>query len=319
MRPLVLLLLAVSVFASDIVVIGHRGHGCSGHYCSSTLPENSIPAFLAGRSEGADRVELDTWLTADNQIIVVHGGSAASRGTLKGTTVNLTPGGSTPIVELFPYENITRFPVKMPWAVEKPDPVVYETDDYRVPYAPRLALPLLRDVMKAVCPTGVRIQVEMKGNNPALGPAIISLVQSMGMTKCIHGLSSFFWGKFNGPIAADLFKPIAGWSPLPIFLLFNMDNYPLPAADLVVAAVREYNASGIHPKFSEFDEPKKTYILDRAKKEGFAVMSWTPGSRTDTEAELRHLIEKGVKEICTNEPGLLRRIINEMETKERRA
>lgn len=27
-------------------------------------------------------------------------------------------------------------------------------------------------------------------------------------------------------------------------------------------------------------------------------MSWTPGSRTDTEEELRHIIAKGVKEVC---------------------
>ncbi|KAJ4456398.1 hypothetical protein PAPYR_8363 [Paratrimastix pyriformis] len=310
---LCVLLLVASVFCkrTDITVIGHRGHGCSGPSCISQIPENSIPAYLAGRAEGADRVELDTWLTADNQIIVVHGGAATTHGSLVGSVVNEAPGGVTPLVEQTNYENITEYHVKMPWVVEKPAKG-YETDSYRTPYQPYMHLPLFKDVLKAVCPTGAKIQVEMKGNNPNLAPALIALLQEMDLVDCVHGFSSFYWGTYNGPIQADLFKPIVGKSPVPLFLLFNLDTYQLPSADQVVEAVRAYNASGIHPCFDQFDEPNKTYIIQRAAQEGFAVMSWTPGHRADTPDEMRHLIDKGLKEICTNNPGQLRRILDAM-------
>jgi len=68
----------------------------------------------------------------------------------------------------------------------------------------------------------------LQGNNPALGPAIIALARQMGVLNCIHGLSSFYWGTYNGPIAADLFLPIVNNTPLPIFLLFNNNGLPLP-------------------------------------------------------------------------------------------
>ncbi len=48
-----------------IIVQGHRG--ALGH-----VPENTLPSFQAGYEMGADVLELDVHLSADNQLVVMH-------------------------------------------------------------------------------------------------------------------------------------------------------------------------------------------------------------------------------------------------------
>lgn len=48
-----------------IRLCGHRGHNL-------TAPENTIPAFRIARDLGASSLEIDTVLTADNGIVVLH-------------------------------------------------------------------------------------------------------------------------------------------------------------------------------------------------------------------------------------------------------
>ncbi len=47
------------------LLVGHRG-------AMAVAPENSMPAFAAGWKGGADILELDVQLTADNQVVVFH-------------------------------------------------------------------------------------------------------------------------------------------------------------------------------------------------------------------------------------------------------
>lgn len=51
-------------------IIGHRGCGVGRH--PAGVYENTIPAFRLAFDEGADEVEMDLSLTADNQIVMVH-------------------------------------------------------------------------------------------------------------------------------------------------------------------------------------------------------------------------------------------------------
>ncbi|MDC3955912.1 glycerophosphodiester phosphodiesterase [Polyangium jinanense] len=46
-------------------LFAHRG-------ASGTAPENTLPAFAAALAAGADRLELDVHLTADEEVIVLH-------------------------------------------------------------------------------------------------------------------------------------------------------------------------------------------------------------------------------------------------------
>src|SRR5881392_1392764 len=49
----------------DVRVIAHRG-------ASARAPENTVSAFRAALEDGADGVELDARLTADNTVVVMH-------------------------------------------------------------------------------------------------------------------------------------------------------------------------------------------------------------------------------------------------------
>lgn len=47
-------------------IIAHRGS-------SAYAPENTIAAFELAIQQGADAIELDVWLTRDEQVVVIHG------------------------------------------------------------------------------------------------------------------------------------------------------------------------------------------------------------------------------------------------------
>ena len=42
------------------------------HYATLGLPENTLAAFKDAAAAGADVIELDVWLTADNRVVVHH-------------------------------------------------------------------------------------------------------------------------------------------------------------------------------------------------------------------------------------------------------
>ncbi|BEP18556.1 glycerophosphodiester phosphodiesterase family protein [Pyrofollis japonicus] len=46
-------------------ILGHRGY-------PRRYPENTVASFLGAIVYGADGVELDVWLTSDNEVVVVH-------------------------------------------------------------------------------------------------------------------------------------------------------------------------------------------------------------------------------------------------------
>ena len=51
------------------IIFAHRG-------ASAHAPENTIAAFELALKQQADAVELDVKLSADGQVIVIHGGSS---------------------------------------------------------------------------------------------------------------------------------------------------------------------------------------------------------------------------------------------------
>jgi len=72
--------------APRILVHGHRG-------ARTVLPENTLPAFEYAIREGADVLELDLWVTADNVLVVHHD-------PLINTAICEGPGGERTIRKL---------------------------------------------------------------------------------------------------------------------------------------------------------------------------------------------------------------------------
>lgn len=70
---------------SYVEIYGHRGAGVSDVGGDACVPENSISAFQLAVETGLDAVELDVWLTADNEVVVIHGGGKDVDGFLSST------------------------------------------------------------------------------------------------------------------------------------------------------------------------------------------------------------------------------------------
>ncbi|MFQ7237389.1 MAG: glycerophosphodiester phosphodiesterase family protein, partial [Enterococcus hulanensis] len=65
------------------VIIAHRGS-------AGTHPENTLPAFMEAVRTGADGIELDVHLTADQQLVVIHDESVDRTTDGKGLIRELT-------------------------------------------------------------------------------------------------------------------------------------------------------------------------------------------------------------------------------------
>ena len=84
----------------------------------------------------------------------------------------------------------------------------------------------------------------------------------------------------------------------------------LAPADLVRLA-RAYQADGVHPCW-EHRAPNPHRLLDAAavallRQSGLNITLW----HEERESELRALVELGPDAICTDEPALLRRIVEQ--------
>ena len=68
----------------DVCIVAHRGS-------SSAAPENTLAAFRRALADGADAVELDVRLTADDELVVIHdarlGRTTSGRGRVAALTL----------------------------------------------------------------------------------------------------------------------------------------------------------------------------------------------------------------------------------------
>ncbi|MDP8221721.1 MAG: glycerophosphodiester phosphodiesterase family protein [Candidatus Lernaella stagnicola] len=66
-------MLAVLLIAGQALAVFNQGHrGTGTNMVGNPFPENTIPSFLQAFAEGADMVELDCTLSADDEVVVIH-------------------------------------------------------------------------------------------------------------------------------------------------------------------------------------------------------------------------------------------------------
>lgn len=111
-------------------------------------------------------------------------------------------------------------------------------------------------------------------------------------------------GSFHGPALAALKR---GWPDIRTSLMVGSVLAP---ADLVFIA-RAYQVDGVHPCW-EHRAPYPHRLLDAAavallRQSGLNITLW----HEERESELRALVALGPDAICTDEPALLRRIVDE--------
>ena len=197
-----------------VQIVGHRGSGCSVPGCEALVPENTIAAFEAAIRSGVAEVELDVWMTADGEVVVVHGGGGNSGGRCAETVV------AAPDFQL-EQASLKRFQeplmLRAPWAghvtrdssargvisrvlarAEEYAALTEEAQEAAIreymhqtnsSSATRWGqLPLFRDIMQQLCGR-VRLQVEMKGSKPQLACELARLARAY--PACISRVSTF--------------------------------------------------------------------------------------------------------------------------------
>ncbi len=127
-------------------LFGHRG-------ASGTMPENTLPSFSEALAAGADRLELDVHLSADEEVIVLHDPD------LDRTTDGKGPAGRLRLTELRELDAGYQF----------------ESVDGQHPFRGRkIRIPTFAEVLAHF--SNVPLNVELKVDEPALVSAMKRLL-----------------------------------------------------------------------------------------------------------------------------------------------
>jgi glycerophosphoryl diester phosphodiesterase len=145
------------------LIIAHRGDQIHA-------PENTLAAFILAAEKGADAIEFDVKLTADDRVIVIHD-----------QTVNRTTDGTGKVSQL-PFAALSEL-----------DAGVWFSEQFRAE-----RIPTLDEVFETV---GKRLYLNVELTNYAtpgdgLVPAVVELVKKHGLQKSVL-FSSFLSGNLK--------------------------------------------------------------------------------------------------------------------------
>ncbi len=217
------------------LVWAHRG-------VSAYAPENTLPAFRLAAEVHADGVELDVYLTKDDQIVVCHDNKIDRTSTGSGLISDHT------LAELRAYS----FHNSM--------------DAYE-----NTPIPTLAEVYELLAPTGLSVNVEIKSHDSRLPAMCCDLAKRYSMEDRVY-YSSFYHPALLAVHDVDPYLPVA-----PLF----SDNLVYPwlyaatfgaqaihphhgALRLSPEIIRECHMRGIRVNFWTCDDPEIILTLAKA-------------------------------------------------------
>jgi glycerophosphoryl diester phosphodiesterase len=250
-------------------LVAHRGGAL-------LAPENTLAAFDRAASLGADAIETDVRLSADGEVVVFHD-EETGRITGEPGTVE-----ARALAELARLDAGARF---------TPD------GGRTFPFRGRgLRVPTLGEVLARFPRT--RFNVEAKTADPRLAEALVAAVRAAGAAdRVCLGASDDGQG-----------ERIRALLPAACHFL------PEGAATCHVLAARSGGeATGCPEGYDVADLPVRIgehWVVDEAvvawfRARGLAVFVWT----VDEEADMRRLLDLGVRGVMTDRPDLLARVL----------
>jgi glycerophosphoryl diester phosphodiesterase len=254
-------------FSARPQVFAHRG-GCA------LGPENTIAAFDIGMSTGADGLELDVHLSADNVVVVHHDR------TLDRTTNATGPVAARTADELARVDAGYRFA---------------RGGEY--PFRGRgIGVPTLREVLGRY--RGVPTIIEIKVYTTAMGRAVADEIRRAGAidSVCVagYGLASATAARAELPgVAASASQP-----EVRLGVYRSLLRCPVRRA-----AYQTYQV----PERAEATRIVSPRFIRHAHAAGLKVQVWT----VDEEADMRRLLEWGVDGLISNRPDLAVRVRDE--------
>lgn len=234
---------AYDLFASNSltrtpIIIGHRGN-------PTNAPENSISSYLIAWQNGSDVLETDIYLTADNEIVIMHDGD-----------INRTTTGSGNI-ESMTVEQLKQFNL---WG---------DNDVYKSKF-PDEKIPTLRDMFEAIKDNDAKVFVEIKSGKAAICQKLADLIDEYNFSDRVCVIS------FNATQLANLQKIAPQITCGYLLGAPSASTTPEEAGEevyKVINAIQPYNSS-FNPSYSNQSEE----FIDACTERGIAVWPWTYAS-----------------------------------------
>ncbi len=246
------------------LIIGHRG-------ASREAPENTLESFSLAWEQGADGIEADFRLTADNRIVCMH-----DETTVRTTGVDLKIS-DTGLKEL-----------------QRLDAGLWKGPDWS-----GAVIPTLDDVLAAI-PGRTWFFIEIKSGEEIIAPLKKVLRKSGRSPERIRLLS------FNASMIEQLKQQMPEWRAC--WLCDYRHTLPgntwNPSRNRVLDTLRRSGADGLASANRSFLDRD---LAESLKTIGKEIHVWT----VDRPSAARHLCELGVDSIMTNRPGWLRQRLTE--------
>jgi glycerophosphoryl diester phosphodiesterase len=248
-------------------LVAHRG-------ASHIAPENTLPSYRLAFFEGADSIEGDFWLTADEQIVCIH----------DPTTKRTAP--HQPVMDI----RTSRLK-----ELEHIDVGLWKSPAFRGTPIPQLA-----EILNEL-PAGMRLYVEIKQNTPKIIDAVLLSAQ-----QCNISLGQLCLISFNQEILqqAKQRNPM-----LTVYLLHSLKPqiWNIPVKKYLQKIIDTAVASGADGLDLGSGPLIDRWFVDAIRQAGLEFHVWT----VNTVDEALRYIELGVDSITTDRPQGLRLEINE--------
>ena len=276
---------------------GHRG-------ARGLLPENTLAGFAHALAIGADAIELDVAMTADDVVVVTHDPRLNPDITRRADGAWLSAPGpairSLRVADLSQYD-LGRIRAESAYAAAWPDQA--PCDGARIPTLAevlRLDAPLLNIELKTF-----PLQPGLTVDGAAMAEAVVAVADAAGATQRIM-VQSFDW---RGPrhlrrarpdirlswlTRRDILSGARAWWDGP---------HPDDFGGSVPRAVAAEGGPVWGPDYADLTEAS----LAEAHALGLKVIPWTVNRAED----MRRLIRWGVDGLITDRPDLARRVLAE--------
>ncbi|WP_222423358.1 glycerophosphodiester phosphodiesterase [Planctopirus ephydatiae] len=242
-----------------VEIVAHRG-------ASHDAPENTMPAVLLGWEQGADLVEIDVYLSKDQEVVLLHD-----------KTTKRTTGVDRPVAE-------------QTWAeLSTQDAGAWKSPSYAGTKIPRLAEAL------ASIPQGKRMLVEVK-----CGPEIVPYLKQE-FAKSGQPPEAIVVICFQAAVCQAVREQIPEHQ---VYYLAdikkpkNGDKSP-PTAEELVQTARRLGVHGVDLSATTDIDQK---FVETIRQAGLEMHVWT----VDDPELARAMCEAGVDSITTNRPAFLR-------------
>ena len=249
---------AVTTAGPDVQVAAHRGGAL-------LWPENGLTAFRNALALGADYLELDTHLSADGEVLVIHDA------TLDRTTTGRGPVAGAPLADLARL----RLRARDGRVTDDPVPTLAQVLDTLKPSTAQLLLEIKVDVAKQPY-----AEIERKA---------LALVEARGLRDRVIVMA------FEAPTLRRVRALDPAIRTALLVSTARVGRERASAADLATWA-RDVAATHLGVEHTAVDGT----LLAAARAAGLQVAAWT----ANEEADIRRLVDLGVAVVISDRPDL---------------